>query len=85
VRFGIVPQVLPVMISQVLYYVESNTRSATIIGIVGAGGIGLHLADTIRLNEWQNVSFLIVMILVTVALIDWLSTRLRFALIGKRG
>jgi phosphonate transport system permease protein len=85
VRFGIVPQVLPIMISQVLYYVESNTRSATIIGIVGAGGIGLHLADTIRLNEWQNVSFLIVMILVTVAVIDWISTRLRFAIIGKRG
>jgi len=85
IRFGILPQVFPIMISQVLYYIESNTRSATIIGIVGAGGIGLHLSDTIRLNEWQNVSFLIVMILVTVALIDLVSTRLRFAIIGRRG
>jgi phosphonate transport system permease protein len=85
IRFGILPQVFPIMISQVLYYIESNTRSATIIGIVGAGGIGLHLSDTIRLNEWQNVSFLIVMILVTVALIDWMSTKLRFAIIGRRG
>lgn len=85
IRFGILPQILPVMISQILYYIESNTRSATIIGIVGAGGIGLHLSDTIRLNEWQNVSFLILMILVTVALIDWMSTKLRFALIGRRG
>ena len=85
IRFGILPQVFPIMISQVLYYIESNTRSATIIGIVGAGGIGLHLSDTIRLNEWQNVSFLILMILVTVALIDWISTRLRFAIIGRRG
>jgi len=84
VRFGIGPQVAPLMISQVLYMVESNTRSATIIGIVGAGGIGLHLADAIRLNEWSQVGFLIVLILCTVALIDALSTRLRFAVIGRR-
>ena len=45
IRFGIVPQVLPVILSQVLYYFESNTRSATIIGIVGAGGIGLYLPN----------------------------------------
>jgi phosphonate transport system permease protein len=84
VRFGILPEVFPVMISQVLYYIESNTRSATIIGIVGAGGIGLALSDVIRANEWQAVSFLIVMILVAVAVIDWISTRLRFVLIGRR-
>lgn len=83
VRFGIVPQVLPVVLSQVLYYFESNTRSATIIGIVGAGGIGLHLAEQIRTLEWQHVSFLILMILVTVAVIDFLSSRIRFAIIGK--
>ena len=43
VRFGLLPQVLPVIAGQILYYIESNTRSATIIGVVGAGGIGLHL------------------------------------------
>lgn len=85
VRFGLLPQVLPVMAAQVLYYFESNTRSATIIGIVGAGGIGLHLAEQIRVLEYQHVSALILMILVTVALIDMVSTRLRFALIGDRG
>lgn len=85
VRFGIVPQVLPVIASQVLYYFESNTRSATIIGVVGAGGIGLHLAEQIRTLEWQQVSFLILMVLVTVAIIDFVSTRLRFAIIGGRG
>jgi phosphonate transport system permease protein len=57
VRFGLLPQVLPVFLSQVLYYFESNTRSATIIGIVGAGGIGLHLAEMIRTFEWDRVSF----------------------------
>jgi phosphonate transport system permease protein len=84
IRFGIIPQVLPVIASQALYYFESNTRSATIIGIVGAGGIGLHLAEQIRTLEWQHVSFLILLILVTVAIIDWVSTRLRFAIIGER-
>lgn len=83
IRFGIVPQVMPVLISQTLYYFESNTRSATIIGIVGAGGIGLHLAEVIRTYEWDRVSFIILMILVTVALIDAASSRLRLAMVGK--
>ncbi|MBD3764518.1 MAG: phosphonate ABC transporter, permease protein PhnE [Rhodobacterales bacterium] len=85
IAFGLLPQVMPVLISQVLYFFESNTRSATIIGIVGAGGIGLYLSDTIRTGEWQQVSMLILMILVVVSVIDVISTRLRFAIIGKRG
>jgi phosphonate transport system permease protein len=84
VRFGMLPQVLPVIASQLLYFFESNTRSATIIGIVGAGGIGLQLSEQIRVLEWQQVSFLILMILVTVAALDWVSQRLRGALIGRR-
>jgi phosphonate transport system permease protein len=84
IRFGLMPQVLPVIAGQVLYFIESNTRSATIIGIVGAGGIGLQLAEQIRVLEWQKVSFLILMILVAVAAIDWISGRLRFAIIGRR-
>jgi phosphonate transport system permease protein len=84
IRFGLMPQVLPVVAGQVLYFIESNTRSATIIGIVGAGGIGLQLAEQIRVLEWQKVSFLILMILVAVAAIDWISNRLRFAIIGRR-
>jgi phosphonate transport system permease protein len=82
VRFGILPQVLPVLLSQVLYLFESNTRSATIIGIVGAGGIGLYLAEAIRTLEWQQVSTIVIMILVAVALIDAISARIRFAIIG---
>jgi phosphonate transport system permease protein len=84
IRFGLMPQVLPVIAGQVLYFFESNTRSATIIGIVGAGGIGLQLAEQIRVLEWQKVSFLILMILVAVSVIDWISSRLRFAIIGRR-
>ena len=84
IRFGLMPQVLPVIAGQVLYFIESNTRSATIIGIVGAGGIGLQLAEQIRVLEWQKVSFLILMISVAVAAIDWISSKLRFAIIGRR-
>ena len=84
VRFGLLPQVIPILLSQVLYYFESNTRSATIIGIVGAGGIGLQLAEQIRVLEWQKVSFLILLILIAVSAIDWMSGRLRFAIIGRR-
>jgi phosphonate transport system permease protein len=84
IRFGLLPQVLPIIAGQVLYFIESNTRSATIIGIVGAGGIGLQLAEQIRVLEWQKVSFLILMILVAVAAIDWISGKLRFAIIGRR-
>jgi phosphonate transport system permease protein len=84
IRFGLMPQVLPVIAGQVLYFIESNTRSATIIGIVGAGGIGLQLAEQIRVLEWQKVSFLILMILVAVAAIDFISGKLRFAIIGQR-
>jgi phosphonate transport system permease protein len=83
-RFGVLPQVLPVVTGQILYFFESNTRSATIIGIVGAGGIGLQLSEQIRVLEWQQVSFLILMILITVAALDWISQRLRGTIIGRR-
>ena len=82
VRFGMVPQVLPVILSNALYYFESNTRSATILGIVGAGGIGLQLSDRIRVNNWDEAAFIIIMILITVALIDNLSRAVRLRIIG---
>jgi phosphonate transport system permease protein len=76
-RFSILPQVLPVLLSHVLYYFESNIRSATILGVVGAGGIGLQLADRIRVNNWDEVGFLLIMILLTVSCIDQLSKTIR--------
>jgi phosphonate transport system permease protein len=84
VRFGILPQVMPILLSQVLYAFESNTRSASIIGIVGAGGIGLILSEQIRTMELQQLSCVILMILVTVALIDFFCSKIRFAIIGKQ-
>lgn len=69
-RFGVLPQVLPVMLSHVLYFFESNTRSASILGVVGAGGIGLALSDRLRINNFDEAAFIILLILVTVAVID---------------
>lgn len=76
-RLAVFPQVLPVMLSHVLYFFEGNVRSATILGIVGAGGIGLQLSDRIRIGNWDEAAFIILMILVTVSIIDNLSRRIR--------
>jgi phosphonate transport system permease protein len=84
VRFGLIPQVMPVMLAQALYFFESNTRSATILGVVGAGGIGLQIAERIRVRHWDEVLFIILLILVTVAAIDFISARIRQRLIGAR-
>ena len=81
IRFGIWPQVLPVFLTNTLYFFESNVRSATILGVVGAGGIGFFLMDRILINAWPQVAFIILLILMTVAAIDWLSHRIRRQLI----
>lgn len=84
-RFGVVPQVLPVFASQALYFWESNTRSATIIGAVGAGGIGLKLWEAMRTNQdWENVFYMVILILIVVFAFDAVSNALRSRLIGKQ-
>ncbi|USJ28579.1 phosphonate ABC transporter, permease protein PhnE [Ensifer adhaerens] len=84
-RFGVLPQVLPVFASQSLYFWESNTRSATIIGAVGAGGIGLKLWEAMRTNsDWENVAYMVLMILLVVFIFDGISNALRSRLMGAR-
>lgn len=83
-RFGVLPQVLPVFISQSLYFWESNTRSATIIGAVGAGGIGLKLLEAMGTNaDWDKVAYMVLLILFIVFLFDHISNSVRSRLIGK--
>ena len=84
IRYGILPQVLPVMIAQALYFFESNTRSAAILGVVGAGGIGLQIAERIKVRHWDEVAFIILLMIATVAVIDLISGQLRKRLIGRR-
>ncbi|MFL5254238.1 MAG: phosphonate ABC transporter, permease protein PhnE [Rhodopila sp.] len=81
-RRAYLPQLMPVMISQTLYAIESNSREATILGLVGAGGIGLRLSERIQINAWDQVAYIIVLILLTVALIDMASRYMRMRLIG---
>jgi phosphonate transport system permease protein len=83
-RYAVLPQVMPLMISQALYSLESNSREATILGLVGAGGIGLRLSERIQINAWDQVAYIIVLILIAVAVIDTTSRYLRMRLIGPR-
>lgn len=83
-RFALVPQVLPVQLSQALYFFESNVRSAAVLGIVGAGGIGYYLSDLARNSQWPMVAFILVVFLILVAVIDVISKRLRALIIGER-
>jgi phosphonate transport system permease protein len=85
VRFGVIPQVAPVIISQVLYYLESNTRSATVIGAIVGGGIGLLLTQAIQTQkDWEEVTYYIVLTLLMVSFMDILSGWLRGKLIGRQ-
>lgn len=77
VIFGVVPQVLPLWISYSLYRFESNVRSATVLGIVGAGGIGQILYESIRGFYYAETAALLLIVILSVTLLDILSQRLR--------
>lgn len=77
-RFGVIPQLAPVILSQLLYYFESNTRSATIIGALVGGGIGLLLTQAIITGkDWEEVSYYVILIVLTVMAMDTISGWLR--------
>ncbi|MEI4232690.1 phosphonate ABC transporter, permease protein PhnE [Roseovarius sp. D22-M7] len=83
-RFGVIPQITPILLSQLLYYLESNTRSATIIGAITGGGIGLLLTQAIiTQKDWEEVSYYIVLILIMVMVMDTVSGWLRRRLIAS--
>lgn len=83
VRYGYLPQVLPVFISQSLYFFESSTRSATILGLVGAGGVGMIIIERFRANLFDQVAFVVLNVLVCIFVIDWLSKKIRERFIGE--
>lgn len=81
-RFGVIPQITPVLLSQVLYTLESNTRSATVIGAIVGGGIGLLLTQAILTQkDWEEVAYYMVLIVLMVMAMDSLSGWLRRKLI----
>lgn len=83
-RFGVLPQVVPVLASQVLYFLESNTRGATVVGAIVGGGIGLMLTQAIQTQkDWEEVAYYMVLIVLMVMAMDSLSGWLRRKLIGR--
>jgi phosphonate transport system permease protein len=81
VVFGVIPQVIPLWSSLTLYRLETNVRSATTLGIVGAGGIGQTLYESIRSFQYGQTAAQVIIVVATVMVIDLLSARLRKVLI----
>jgi len=77
ILYGVIPQVLPLWISYSLYRFESNVRSASVLGIVGAGGIGVILHELIRGFDYAETCAVLIIIIVSVSLIDIISARVR--------
>jgi phosphonate transport system permease protein len=75
--YGVVPQVLPLWISYSLYRFEANVRAATVLGIVGAGGIGMSLSEALRGFDYSAGSAILIIILITVSLLDIFGSLLR--------
>lgn len=82
-RFAVLPQVLPNFTSYTFWRIELNVRSATIVGFVGAGGIGHDLFVAIQLLEFSDVGAILLIIITTIMLIDMISEQFRHRLIGK--
>jgi phosphonate transport system permease protein len=81
VIFGVVPQVIPLWSSYTLYRFETNVRSATVLGIIGAGGIGQTLYENIRSFQYSETAAVVIIIVLSVMIIDIVSARLRHTLI----
>ena len=75
--WGVIPQVAPLWTSYALYRFESNSRSATVLGLIGAGGIGQVLVDSMNAFNYSATSAIVVVIIVAVSLIDMLSQAIR--------
>ena len=79
--FGILPQVLPTIAGVGIYRWDINIRESTILGLVGAGGIGLQLNGSLNTLAWTQVSLILIVILVTVFISEWVSAKVRGAII----
>jgi phosphonate transport system permease protein len=80
-RFGVLPQVLPLFLSYVLYRLETNIRAATILGFVGAGGIGFYLQTYLRMIDYPAASTVLLVTVAMVMVVDALSSKLRERLV----
>ncbi|MDT9002303.1 phosphonate ABC transporter, permease protein PhnE [Paucibacter sp. APW11] len=81
VLYGVIPQVMPLWVSYALYRFESNVRSASVVGMVGAGGIGMVLWDVIRGFQYGQTAAVLILLVISVALIDLISSQVRKRLV----
>lgn len=79
--FGIVPQILPAFAGITVFRWDINIRESTVLGLVGAGGIGLQLDASISTLTWTQVSLILLVILATVIVSEWVSARVRHSII----
>ncbi len=79
--YGVIPQVMPLWISYTLYRFEANVRSASVVGMVGAGGIGVVLWEIIRGFQYAETGAVMIIIILTVSMIDLISARIRKILV----
>jgi phosphonate transport system permease protein len=80
-RFGVIPQVLPLFLSYILYRLETNIRAATVLGFVGAGGIGFYLQTYLRMIDYRAASTVLLVTVAMVMVVDAISSRLRDRLV----
>jgi phosphonate transport system permease protein len=80
-RYGVLPQVAPLFLSYVLYRLETNIRAATVLGFVGAGGIGFYLQTYLRMIDYPAASTVLLVTVAMVMTVDFVSSRLRDRLV----
>ena len=84
-RWGVLPQVVPEIASFVLYRFEVNIRASAVLGVVGAGGIGTDLAQSIRFKDWGTAGLALIIVVVTTIVIDAISVRVRRRIVAGPG
>ena len=80
IRYGIIPQLMPSFSSTLIYRFDMNLRDATVLGIVGAGGIGAPLIFAMNSYRWNDVGAILLGLVILVLIVEWFSSRLRNAL-----
>ena len=83
IRYVIIPESAPHLLSQILYMFDYNVRQTSILGIVGAGGIGFYIINYIKFFEYGKAAVFMLVVLVTVLAIDWVSVKIRDRYIMK--
>ncbi len=77
IRYVVLPEAAPHLLGQMLYMFDYNVRQSSILGLVGAGGIGFYLISYIKFFEYGKVAVFMIVILITVLIIDWVSVKIR--------